>query len=84
MIRAVSIIAALISLFWLPWPLTIVLLILVSAYEPLAAAGLGLFADVLYFAHGVYGFPYMTVLGVCIALIAFFVRKFVEARIIGG
>jgi hypothetical protein len=84
MIRVVIIIVACISLFWLPWPLSIVLLVLAAVYDPLAATGLGLLADVLYFAHGVYGFPYMTVLGIVIACIALFVRKFAEARIIGG
>jgi len=84
MIRILSIIFAALSLFWFPWPLTIALIILAAAYEPIAATGLGILADVLYFAHGSYAFPYMTLIGLIITIAAIFVRKFVEARIIQG
>jgi hypothetical protein len=75
--------AALLAPLWFPWPLAALLMLAAGAFEPLAAPACGLLADALYFSRGVYPLPFMTLLGTAIALASYFVRKFVETRIIG-
>jgi hypothetical protein len=82
MMRIASIVLAGISVLWFPWGITILCMCLVAGYEPLAAVGVGLFADTLYYTHGAYPFPLMTLVGVVAAVAAVLVRKFFEARII--
>ncbi|MEJ0053329.1 MAG: hypothetical protein WDN10_01185 [bacterium] len=84
MMRAASIAFAFIAALWFPWPLAILGMCLAAAYEPLAALAVGLFADALYFTHGAYPFPLMTLVGAGAALGAVLVRKFFETRIIAG
>jgi len=79
----VIVVCALLAPFLFPWPFAVALMILAGAYEPLAAVACGLVADALYYAHGLSSVPYLTLLGVAVAVISVFVRKFVETRIIG-
>lgn len=79
--RYISTILALLVPFWLPWPLVLLVLCGVAVYEPLAAVAGGVLADALYFTHGAYSFPFMSLCSVFIAVGALLVRKFLETRI---
>lgn len=80
--RYLSTLLALLAPFWLSWPLVVLLLCVAAVYEPLAAVAGGILADTLYFTHGVYSFPFMSIGSMCIAVAALFVRKFLKTRII--
>lgn len=78
-IRITTIILGLISVFWLPWAVTLVCLFLAGLAFPPAAFALGIFADLLYYpGHGIF---LGTLWGLILGLIAAAVRHFVKTRI---
>lgn len=82
MTRAIVIIAALISVFILPLPVTAVLAAFGSLMFPPTALAVGILIDVLYLPSGTP--PYATIMGVAGFVAAVFVRRFMKTRIIGG
>lgn len=80
-LRILFLTAALLSLFWLPWPVTVALGFAAAFLMPGAAAGLGLLAEVLY---GSGGMPYLLLAGLLGTILAILVRSFVKTRIMGA
>jgi len=65
--------SAFLSLLLFPWPLTALLALLAAPLLPFVPLTLGLVADALYWAPGV--FPLATLLGALTTATAFFVRS---------
>lgn len=78
-VRVGCVVAAAVSLFWLPWVCTLVLLFLAGLSFPPAALALGAFADVLYYPGA--GLPWGVIAGALCLLAAVSVRHFVKTRI---
>lgn len=74
--------AAIISVFWFPWPLTAVLALSVSPFEPFIPLAAGVAFDLLYYAPHSGAFPYFTLFGAAATILAFFVRSRLKASII--
>ncbi len=67
------------SLFWLPWGVTAVLMFCAALVFPPASLALGIIADVLYYPGT--GYLIGTLTGAILAIIAALVRHFVKTRI---
>lgn len=74
MIMKLGIIAAFISVIFLPWLVTACLAVALAAFEPLVPIAIGIFADALYMPYGSF-LPISTLLGAGVALVAFLVRS---------
>ncbi|KND52048.1 MAG: hypothetical protein ABA06_02170 [Parcubacteria bacterium C7867-001] len=79
MMRASLIFLALLSPFIFPSPLSGALSFAAALVYPPVALVVGLIADALYYPGS--GYPLATLIGVAIALVAFFMRGFAKARI---
>lgn len=81
MMRAVFTFAALVSVIFFPWPFTVILALAVSYAEPLVPLAVGIFADTLYYAPpaGAFPFPFFTLCGAVVTIIAFLVRSRLRA-----
>jgi|CXWL01.1.fsa_nt_gi hypothetical protein len=80
MIRLILIGVSFVSLFWFPYPYTLVLSFIASAFFPPWALFIGFFADVLYLPNGAW--PTALVMGALLSLISVFVHRFIKTRII--
>ncbi len=58
-----------------PWPLTVLLALAASFFEPLAPLAVGLFADTLYYAPGAGSLPVYTLYGLLVSGISLFVHS---------
>jgi len=72
--------STLLSLFFFPWPLTVVLALCAGWFAPLVPLALGVFADALY-ATPQSALPLYTLLGAALTALALFVRARLLARI---
>lgn len=71
--------AAFISILALPWPISVLAMLISSYFFPPAALAEGVFADILYYSgHGIFA---GTCIGLFIMVLAFAVRHFVKTRI---
>lgn len=77
-LRILLVVSAFLSLFWLPWPLTMLLAFAASLMLPAAALAFGLLAEVLY---GSGGLPVVFLIGAAGTLLALWVRWFMKTRI---
>ena len=82
--RYVLALAAFASLFFFPYPATVILALLASLYFPPIALFVGIFTDLLYYTPGASSWPIASLIGLLSSVIAFFVRRFMKARIMGG
>lgn len=78
-VRAAVIVIALLSLFWLPWSISLILMFFSGLVFPPLALALGVLADLLYYPG--HGLPWATLDGLVLALISAAVRHFVKTRI---
>jgi len=77
--RQSIIVLTFLSTILFPWPLTALLALLASSFEPLIPLSVGIFADTLYYVpHGTF-LPAATLTGACVTVIAFFVRSRLKA-----
>lgn len=83
MIRAILVLAALLSPFLFPYPYTLLLSFIASLYVPPAALLSGIVTDLFYYVPAA-GLPLGLIFGALLSVIALFVRRFIKARIIGG
>lgn len=67
---------------FLPWPLTAVIVLVASLFEPFLPLAVGLFIDVLYYTPYTGVLPLFTLFGVVATVIAFFVRSRLKIGII--
>ncbi|HYD93614.1 MAG TPA: hypothetical protein VEB18_04160 [Candidatus Paceibacterota bacterium] len=84
MIRWIVVVLALVSPLLFPYPVTLALSFAGALFVPIIGLLAGVFTDVLYYAPHPGIYPLATIAGAGISLIAFFVRRFIKARIIGG
>lgn len=68
------------SVFFFPYQATIVLSLVASLYFPPTALLVGILSDFLYYTYP--AFPSATATGVALSVGAYFVRRFIKARII--
>lgn len=80
MIRVVSIALALIAPFFFPWPLTALLTLIASYFFPPLSFLIGALMEFLY---GVGGVPWAFIVGAFGSVFMYFVRKLIQARIMG-
>lgn len=80
MIRILLFSLSVLSLFWFPYPYTLVLSFVASLYFPPAAFLIGIGADLLYLPSGT--FPLASAVGLGLSLFSVFVHRFTKARII--
>lgn len=81
MMRAVLVVGCMLSLYWLPWFLTAMLVLGSALFVPLLPLGIGMLADATYAApHTV---PLYTLLGLLTSGGVFFVRSQLRTSIIG-
>jgi len=64
-----------------PWPLTALLALVASFFEPLVPLAAGLFADTLYYAPQAGALPTFTLYGLLLSIIAVLVRGQLRASI---
>lgn len=82
MMRVWLIPLAFLSPFLFPWPLTAALALAAAWISPLIPLAVGILVDALYYAHGAtFLVPWATVIGGLVALLAAFVRRFLETSI---
>jgi hypothetical protein len=65
--------------FFFPWQFALAVGIIASLIVPPAAVITGGLLDILYYDGT--GFPYFTIIGIIVAIIAFFVQQFIKTRI---
>ncbi len=84
MIRPLLLVATLISLTWMPWPVTVVCMILSSIFMPLSGIVFGVIADLFYAPYGSTFLPYGLLWGVAASGVGFIVERFIRTRIMGA
>lgn len=82
MIRGTLTILAFISTVLFPWPLTVILALVASIFDPLVPLAVGLFADTLYYVPHTGTIPLFTLYGALATIAAFFVRSRLKTGII--
>ncbi len=75
-------VSTLVSTIFFPWPLTAMLALAASFFEPLVPLSAGIFADVLYYVPQDGSMPVFTLFGLAFSLIAVFVRARLREGII--
>lgn len=83
MMRGTLTVLTFVSTVLFPWPLTAVLALGASVFEPLIPLAIGLFADTLYYAPLSGALPIFTFYGALATALAFFVRSRLKTGIIG-
>lgn len=81
-LRVVLAVAAVLSVFLFPWPLTILLTLIAGFFWPPIALAVGILYE-LFYAPGT-TLPWALIIGVIGTIILLFVQEFVKTRIIGG
>ncbi|MDQ1299860.1 MAG: hypothetical protein QG636_528 [Patescibacteria group bacterium] len=84
MIRAMTSLIALISLFIFPWQIALVAIFAASLMVPPAGLALGLIADLVYYSPEAAFMPYFTLFGLLSSVLSFLVHRFVKTRIMEG
>ena len=75
MIRGTLTILSFISTLLFPWPLTVILALATSIFDPLVPLAIGLFADTLYYVPHAGTIPLFTLYGALATIAVFFVRS---------
>ena len=78
-VRGALVILGFLSVFWLPWKITILFMLFGGFVFPPAAFGIGVVVDLLYYPGS--GVFWGTITGLLIMLISVAVRYFVKTRI---
>lgn len=82
MMRYILLAFSFLSVFWFPYPVTLILAFAASLFFPWAAVVVGLLSDLLYYSPKAAPFPYMALVGIFISVVAVFVRRFAKERIL--
>lgn len=82
--RGILTLLTFISTVLFPWPLTVLLALAVSLFEPLVPLAAGLFADTLYYVPQSGIVPTFTLYGALVTAVALFVRSRLKTSIIRG
>ncbi|MBU1292777.1 hypothetical protein KJ819_01775 [Patescibacteria group bacterium] len=81
MIRILVLLATLFSLFFFPYVVSVVLILVSALTLPFSGIAFGILADALYYSQGS-GIPWWTIVGAGATLLALLVHRFVKTRII--
>ena len=84
MMRGILTFLTFISTVLFPWPLTVILALFGSLFEPLMPLAAGIFADTLYYAPQSGIVPVFTLYGALATAIVLFVRSRLKTSIIRG
>lgn len=84
MIRAILLVACLLSLLWMPWPITLLLLAGSSIVWPLIGLIVGLCADALYAPLSGAIMPIGLVWGSACCVGGFLILRFVRAHVLSA
>lgn len=79
--RYVFLALALLSIFFFPYPLTVLLSFVASLYVPIAGLLIGILADLVYYTPHASSLPLATMYGAAASLLAYILRRFVRARL---
>jgi hypothetical protein len=79
MMRGALTLSTFVSIVFFPWPLSALLALAASFFEPLVPLAAGIFFDTLYYAPSAHGLPLFTVCGAVVTAIAFLVRSQLSA-----
>ncbi len=82
MIRPLLVLLSFISVIFLPWLVTIVLVLVVATLEPLLPFAIGIFADTLYYHTASSSYPRYALLGIGVTVAVLFVRSQLRTSII--
>lgn len=80
MMRAVILVATFLSLVWLPWPMTVVLMVVASISFPLSGIAFGILFDLLYAPAA--GIPLGLLWGSAASIAGYAISRFIRERII--
>ncbi len=80
-LRSICIASAFFSPFFFPYPLTLLLSLIASAFVPWIAVVVGIMQDALFMIPYEGRIPTATLLGAGASVVALVVRRFVKARI---
>ena len=80
----VTLVAAVLSLLLLPWPVSTALALISALFIPTAPLAVGLVADALYFMPGSHLLPLATIAGALATAAALFVRSRLAPGIISS
>jgi len=83
MIRGALTLLTFVSTVIFPWPLSVLLALAASLFEPLVPLAAGLFMDTLYYTPQAGTLPLYTLYGALATALAFLVRSRLKAGIIG-
>lgn len=81
MMRALIISASIATLFFFPYPLSVVVIFLLALYIPLSGVALGIMLDALYFTEGAAPLPYATITGLIATLLGILVQRFIRTHV---
>lgn len=81
MMRVFASALALISLFWFPWLVTLILMFVASFFFPFSGLIIGILADSVYGASITSGIPYGTLAGILAFVCGVVFQRFGKARI---
>lgn len=82
--RIMPAVVALLTIFMLPWQVSLVAVLGAALFIPMAGIALGVVADLVYYVPGAAFIPYFTLFGLCATGASFLVQRFVKTRIIEG
>lgn len=72
-------ISTFISVVLFPWPLTTILALITSFFEPIVPLAAGLFTDTLYYTPHAGSLPVFTLYGLGLSILSIFVRRKLRA-----
>lgn len=72
---------ALVSLFYFPWPVTLVLIFIAALCLPVLGLALGALTDLVYYTPAASGVPWFLIAGAGATACALLVHRFVKTRI---
>jgi hypothetical protein len=79
MMRGVGTLLSFVSVMFFPWPLTLLISLVVACFEPLVPLAVGIFADTLFYTPQS-GIPLFTVYGLVVTIGALFIRARLRAE----
>lgn len=82
MMRGICTLLTFISIVLFPWPMSVLLALVISLFEPLVPLAAGLFADTLYYTPQSGIMPLFTLYGAMVTAVTFFVRSRLKTSII--
>jgi hypothetical protein len=84
MMRYGFLIATFLSLVWLPWPITLALMIVSSVSFPLSGIVFGVLFDMIYAPVGALGIPLGVLWGGVASLLGYVLSRFMQERIMSA